>query len=268
MLQELLDNTGLAYISSALTNAALPSIRLIARSTNELPLMPGKTKFGGYPDLPRNYKWPEYDGSPLPFLAQINFSDIFPYDIKHYLLSTGTIYFFFDLDAFFTSSHENKTWRVLYHGTSIPQSMQIIPQDSQLQYHTCMIDCTSELTLPDYNPFDGFDSILAQQFELPKKLTELEEQAYYQVMQQLSGTADAKNHIPIHRLHGYPDNIQWDMYSELGGVSTDWQLLFQMDSDSTPDTSWGDTGRIYFWIRKQDLAKRDFSKVRLILQST
>lgn len=267
MLQELLDNIGLARVSSVLTNAALPSIRLITQSTDDIFLVSGKSKFGGHPDLPQTYTWPDYQRSPLPFIAQINLSDILSYDIKHYLPPTGMLYFFFDLNAFFTHFHD-ETWRVLYHATSITQSEQIIPQESKLQYRRCMIDCTTELTLPNYSPFDGFDSMLTQQFELPKKLTELEERAYYQVLQQLSGTVDAKNHIPIHRLFGYSDNVQWDIYRELGGVSTNWQLLFQMDSDSAPDTNWGDTGRIYFWITKQDLAKRDFSKVRLILQST
>lgn len=267
MLQELLDNIGLARVSHALTNAALPSIRLITQSTNDINLVSGKTKFGGSPDLPQTYIWPQYQGSPLPFIAQINLSDISPYDIKQCLPSTGMLYFFFDLNAYFTHFHD-ETWRILYHATSITQFEQIISQESKLQYYMCMIDYTTELTLPDYNPFDGFDTMLTRQFELPKKLTELEEEAYYQVVEQLSGTAHTKYHIPIHRLLGYPDNVQWDMYSELGGVSTDWQLLLQVDSDSAPNTNWGDTGRIYFWIRKQDLAKGDFSKVRLILQST
>ncbi len=58
------------------------------------------------------------------------------------------------------------------------------------------------------------------------------------------------------------------MHDELGGVPTDWQLLLQVDSDGAPDTKWGDTGRIYYWIRKKDLKRGDFGQVRLILQCT
>jgi uncharacterized protein YwqG len=47
----------------------------------------------------------------------------------------------------------------------------------------------------------------------------------------------------------------------------DWQLLLQIDSDAKVlGTMWGDVGRVYFWIREQDLKKRDFSNVWLILQ--
>jgi uncharacterized protein YwqG len=62
--------------------------------------------------------------------------------------------------------------------------------------------------------------------------------------------------------------VRWDMHSDLGGAPADWQLLFQMDSDGVLETDWGDTGRIFYWIRAQDLAKDDFSQAQLILQST
>ena len=47
---------------------------------------------------------------------------------------------------------------------------------------------------------------------------------------------------------------------------TDWQLLFQLDSDESMEMMWGDAGRIHFWIREQDLKNRDFGQVVLVLQ--
>lgn len=269
MLRELLNNVGLNRFSEVLTNAALPSIRLKAQLIDKNYLKSGITKFGGQPDFPRGYSWPDFNGSPLPFLAQINLLNIAPYDIKQYLPTTGMLYFFFDLDAFFdTVPRDNLTWRVLYYDSVLTDFDHFIFPDIQHHYPTCMINCSTEMTLPDYNNIEKFDTTLVRQFRLPEALTEMEEQTYYKAQQQLSGTANAKHHIPVHRLLGYPDNIQWTMYSELGDVSTDWQLLLQMDSDDAPDTNWGDTGRIYFWINRQDLANCDFSKVQLLLQST
>jgi uncharacterized protein YwqG len=93
---------------------------------------------------------------------------------------------------------------------------------------------------------------------------------------------------PIHRLFGYPEQVQvHDMPLEcecashglrIGDLSgnqraalekgaSDWRLLFQIDSDEGKlGTAWGDAGRVYFWIREQDLQRRDFSKVWLIMQ--
>jgi uncharacterized protein YwqG len=54
---------------------------------------------------------------------------------------------------------------------------------------------------------------------------------------------------------------------ELEKGAADWQLLLQIDSDEKNlGVMWGDVGRVYFWIRRQDLGKRDFGNVWLILQ--
>lgn len=47
-----------------------------------------------------------------------------------------------------------------------------------------------------------------------------------------------------------------------------WVLLFQMGTveDDETELMYGDCGLIYFWIRKEDLAARNFDNVRLILQ--
>jgi uncharacterized protein YwqG len=95
---------------------------------------------------------------------------------------------------------------------------------------------------------------------------------------------------PHHQIGGYADPIQNENMGEecqlvthgiyLGGSSTqpdpridtlrdgaaNWSLLFQMDSDNELDIMWGDAGMLYFWIRREDARKLDFSKTWLILQ--
>jgi uncharacterized protein YwqG len=65
--------------------------------------------------------------------------------------------------------------------------------------------------------------------------------------------------------HGF-DATDYDLGSDpevafLKDGVEDWQLLLQLDSDDNLDWMWGDLGRLYFWIRKQDLEKHDFSNV-------
>lgn len=65
-------------------------------------------------------------------------------------------------------------------------------------------------------------------------------------------------------------------FRRLAQGAADWQLLLQLDSDpgdprhskKNDYMAWGSEGLIYFWIRKQDLANRDFSRVWAILQCT
>lgn len=95
---------------------------------------------------------------------------------------------------------------------------------------------------------------------------------------------------PDHRFAGWPRPIQNDMQLECQLVSNglylgdgaayktqeakrlepgavNWMLVAQIDSDPASGFMWGDIGRIYVWIQKDDLKNRQFEKARLILQS-
>jgi hypothetical protein len=92
----------------------------------------------------------------------------------------------------------------------------------------------------------------------------------------------------IHRIGGHPQTIQGDMrlglqlvtngipcgnpaaYQDprvpaLKAGAADWRLLLQLDSDDAR-WSWGDLGRLYFWIRRDDLANRNFDRIWCGLQ--
>jgi uncharacterized protein YwqG len=94
---------------------------------------------------------------------------------------------------------------------------------------------------------------------------------------------------PIHRCGGHPQEIQGDMRlqcqlvanglycgnetgykdprrASLEPGAADWQLLLQFDSDERLGWMWGDAGRVYFWIRRQDLASADFEGAWAVLQ--
>jgi uncharacterized protein YwqG len=48
--------------------------------------------------------------------------------------------------------------------------------------------------------------------------------------------------------------------------SSQWQLLLQVESNEDIGMMWGDSGRLYWWIKSEDLKNKNFSASQLILQ--
>jgi uncharacterized protein YwqG len=55
---------------------------------------------------------------------------------------------------------------------------------------------------------------------------------------------------------------------QLAAGAAAWRLLLQVDSDEDRGMYWGDVGRIYYWIREEDLRRGAFDAAWLILQCT
>lgn len=63
-----------------------------------------------------------------------------------------------------------------------------------------------------------------------------------------------------HKIGGYAYFTQSDPRYNLG-LSDDWLLLLQLDTDDSVDMMWGDCGVANFFIKKQDLLNKDFSNI-------
>ena len=63
---------------------------------------------------------------------------------------------------------------------------------------------------------------------------------------------------------GYPKKYK----EEIKKASKDWILLFQMDTVESDnyELMFGDCGYLYFWIKKEDLANKNFENIWLLLQ--
>ena len=70
--------------------------------------------------------------------------------------------------------------------------------------------------------------------------------------------------MPNHRMDGFPFFTQSDPRTETLEYESFDTLLFQLDSDSRDRKDlvlWGDCGVGNFFINREDLKRRDFSKV-------
>ncbi len=222
-------------------------------------LVPGQSKFGGTPDVSKNFEWPlSADGSPLSFLAQINCAEIAHLDTEHLLPTSGILYFFYELSKMEWNVEGNEdSVRVLYDN---PESRD------QLSRATFLKSLDKKHRLPESALCFESKEIIPSWEDLhalkPRKNFNLEE--YIKISEDFS----IDEHPNTGRLLGYANLIQSSIISDRPNPSHA-VLLFELDSTSYPDTQlmFCDFGSIYFYIDKRDLAKLDFSNIWFNLQS-
>lgn len=251
-----------------------PSVRLKTIPIKEDSIALGESKIGGLPDLPEDLNWPEWKGISLPFIAQVRLTDIVNYDVNMLLPRTGILYFFFDIDLYF-SFPESSFWQVLYFDRNLAQLHRrsaphpaLVPQE-EIVMPSCAVDFSLEITIPPFNSrYTKYIPLETDYFDLIKEVEHLYD----------------KSHRPaIHRMLGHPDAIQNDMQVEcqqrwnqkLNKILSKrafeeeakrWLLLLQISWDEHIERDWADSGKLYYWIRPEDLEARRFDQVEFIHQ--
>lgn len=280
-VRDAFEQSGAPQLAEKLDELFVPSLRIRCepRAEEDLPL--GAARFGGAPDLPPGTGWPHRDGRPLAFLAQIDLAVVGEFFEEPPENLEGWLCFYYDAEEqpWGFDPKDRAGWVVQqFRGdadtlrrTPPPESL---PEASVFQPATLVFE--PELSLPWPDVFE----------QLENCSTEEEADAYREVFEQL----DLQNaDEPIHRLFGWSQNIQSPMEPECQLVSNglycgnssgyedpraealledagEWLLLLQLDTDDTPGWGWGDMGRLYFWIRRQDLLAGDFEQVWCVLQ--
>jgi uncharacterized protein YwqG len=269
-----------------------PSIRLVAQRVPDVQIELGASRIGGSPDVLPGFAWPRWvpakkrndkfgqpwcpdKPTPLGFIAQIDLSAV-P-QVNDLLPSSGWLCFFYDRysEAWGFDPADRGCCSVVYFNgdrSSLYRAEPPTDLDPEHIAHSCVVEAWPELTLPDD----------LRKIEYGTSVYE----AYRALREELIKPGG----LVYHRLMGHPQLIQNPMELECqlasngiycGGASrfqeaeakalepgaADWRLLLQIDTDEDgPGWMWGDVGRIYFWIKQQDLATRCFDHVWLIFQ--
>jgi uncharacterized protein YwqG len=271
--QERLTAAGLGDHAAALDALTRPSIRLRAELIEETGI--GNTKLGGHPDLPPDFDWPQYGGAPQSFIAQVNLAETHPYDLDRVLPPAGLLSFFYDStqNVWGFDPKEGGAWAVNYTPDAADLVKREPPRDlpPEASFDATRLHPSSE---PTYAPA-WFSEVAALNLTHDQK---------FALADVLEGDEET-----IHRLFGHPDPIQGDMQlecqlvahglycgdasgyddpraAELAPGAAQWRLLLQVDSDDAAGMMWGDAGRLYYWMHEDDLAARNWTQARLVLQ--
>jgi uncharacterized protein YwqG len=269
---EQIRNSALAHYAKTLERLLKPAIAIV-HVRSEMPVSIGASKLGGEPDLPPDFTWPEWNGTPLAFLAQFRLDEIAPCDVANLLPSTGMLYFFYEAQEqpWGNEPEDEGAWRVFYY-QELPNNLQRTPLPETLSEDSRFREIPVRFGTRYMLPFDWSElGMLAPELEL----TDEEWDAYRELACRVAQVEEGQ---PKHWMLGYHDSIQNAANTEalqtLFGLSWDeavaradeLALLLHLDSDDAANMVWGDVGTLYFWIQYDDLAARRFDKVWMILQ--
>lgn len=238
-------------------------IRITLQATEKTRLWQSKVR--GKPYQPKNEPYPlDIDGNPLILFAQINFAEMpslppYPHQgiIQFFISATDELYGM-NLENGFEGLAKQDRFRVRYCADIITDESQLMTDFDFLHQDVddflparqeCSMNfelATEMISLSDYQ----FDQIFGNNCfdEWGDKAEQIEEICW--------DTLQSEGH----KIGGYAyftqeDPRYWTSPSE------NWLLLLQIDTDDEADIMWGDSGVGAFFIKEEDLRKKDFAHV-------
>ncbi|HUQ07100.1 MAG TPA: DUF1963 domain-containing protein [Kofleriaceae bacterium] len=219
----------------------------------------GASRFGGVPDLPPGATWPEKDGVPMEFIAQLRLADVAAAGADERLPAQGSLLFFYNSQWGCSDMDRGTCCIVMFHDGADEALVRTAPP--RVEWKSEFADVTQ------FAPFlHGIASLaFSREQRLPggvspyikAPLTEFWQDFTCDQFAALSGAEE-----PYHQnfLLGYVDEQDYVDAHEHG---TGDQLLLQVDSEDAAEFQFGDCNKLFFLLTKDELAARDFSSVRV-----
>jgi len=206
---------------------------------------PGFSRIGGTPLVPTGFVWPTEGQDVFSFLMQLDLSEV---NDKR-LPSDGYLYFFDDVAT---------RCRVIYVRANPEDLHEMAPPPSKQDrgFKPLPIRFEEEACYPHWDS-DEFRAM---------GLSDEDADAY----EREEYGRDPGDHLLGHAYPVQEHTMQEEAHQAFPGVSkspSEWKLLLQLGNIDEIDLYWGD-GDVYYWIRAEDLANRNFDRVFVVLQFT
>lgn len=269
---DLLKKYKLKELKDEILGAIQPSIQLQLVKSNDIRLKVGTSKIGGHPDLPVGWSIPKHNEKELHFIAQINLHDMQSHNVDGLLPKTGMLYFFYDANEqpWGFDPNDKGMHQVLF--CEFPDYLRrVVP--NQESFPPSVISFQTKPTVHE-SVYSDVEVEGDEPYEFAWEMSELHFDEGNGKFHHLLGhpqsiqseVMDVECHLVTNGFYlgeGYPTDEEIEA---LEGSGEDWTLLFQLDSNDESAMDWGDDGRLYFWIKKGDLAQKNFENTWVILQ--
>ncbi|RBL89779.1 YwqG family protein [Chitinophaga flava] len=236
-------------------------------------VQPGASRIGGTPDLPESIAWPtDNKGNYLSFIAQLRLQEIKPFDTYNVLPDAGYLFFFYDADQSMGgySPDERHLFSVIYfEGAEEDLRFPDFPESLSAQYAPCALSFETQVSMP-YKWGKEFSFLSSEERDTygEQIWKEAETNKTLGHADILQGEMETLCQIVTNKeFTGDFNKFNGPEYDELRAGAKDWQLLLQVDSnEGNANMMWADLGRLYFWIKKQDLKEKNFDNCWCVLQ--
>lgn len=232
-----------------------------------------QSKIGGRPALGENQEWPvNPNGIPMSFIGQLNMAEVNAFDPEKRFPEKGLLSFFYcsNQENWGYDPADKGSFKVFYTENTNGVEIRDFPEEintagvflpNRIDFETVLSipGCSDETIAALMNPDD---------FERYSEISRGLDNQVFGYANAIQGEMELECQLVTNGLYcgdgtGYEDPAR----KELEPGKEDWILLLQIDSEEEKTgMMWGDCGRIYFWIKKQDLANRDFDKAWCVLQ--
>lgn len=272
---ELLEPCGLADRLAEVKALRRPSLRLyLSEHENDVPAI-GLSRLGGDPDLPPSQPWPEIDGEPLVFVAQLDLADLAEHPEARELPREGLLSFFYA--PFAPEGHNMEHPVAVLHLRELDQLEPRPAPSGCKRLRSYAIDVEGEVHLPAIESYFHFEALQP----VPAPID------YNALAELIMSRSECDFDRPTHRLLGHPSSIQGDPYLDIEMArrgwegwregseealaskqrALGWRLLLQIDAYQDDELLLNqDGGFFYFFIPATALAVHDWSRARGCLQ--
>jgi uncharacterized protein YwqG len=250
----------------------VPSLQII-RSANLT-----RSHLGGQVTVNLEREPPKLNGALIPLIAQLDLEEISACHVFDWLPKFGTLLFFYDYKSQASWGFDPKdkdTFSVIYVETRADPILHESTTERSENMQAVSVEFREKKSFPSEERQQVRSlNLSGKEFE---QWIKFEHEAF-----------DGEHQ---HQIGGFPSNIQSDAmelecqlvsngiycggpegYSDprvpkLSNGQLDWRLLLQIDTDEENlNVMWGDSGRLYFWVRHQEASMGQFQNAWTILQ--
>jgi len=233
------------------------------------------SRLGGIPDVPPDWQWPTFVDTgperfhgPLRFLAQIDLCDLQSFHGADLLPSSGILSFFYGPELFGASNEGELDVARVYHFANQSCAKARVPQEAVSPSTPYSLEFEQMWALPEDEWNLATKDLYAAIPEADREdfacaLIDIGDASG--AMQLLGYASREQSRFLEYKCEafrqGYDIDTMYDSIAKIAEPAAQWELLAQFALSWEQVWPDGNDGYLHYWIRKSDLANKDFSQV-------